>query len=85
MGRAEPKMNGLDRPGQNVQKRVYYFYFDEILIDSMIAIVTSKNFHIYSLLAPPTMWRQRWWKLFVFLYKFSSSGSSSKKSLYTAP
>jgi len=51
MGRAEPKMNGLDRPGQNVQKRVYYFYFDEILIDSMIAIVTSKNFHIYSLLA----------------------------------
>jgi len=22
--------------------------------------LASKNFHVYSLLAPPTTWRQRW-------------------------
>jgi len=26
--------------------------------------LASKNFHVYSLLAPATTWRQRWWKLF---------------------
>jgi len=42
------------------------------------------NFHVYnySLLAPPTTWRQRWWKLFVILYKFSSDTNDIVVVLY---
>jgi len=37
------------------------FYASEQLVE-----LTSKNIHVYSLLAPPTTWCQRWWKLLCF-------------------
>ena len=40
--------------------------FSQILCQQLVELV-SKNFRVYSLLAPPTTWHQRRWKLFVFL------------------
>ena len=40
-----------------MQRRAFYFFFYEILVDSTQLIeLASKNFHVYSLLAT---WRQR--------------------------
>ena len=54
-------------------RRVFYFYFYEILVDSMLVTCRIGEQKISCLLqSPPTIWRQRRWNLFVFLYKFST-------------